>query len=224
MQALHFGAGNIGRGFIGQLLYEASYHTTFIDVNDAVIQALNEKHAYNVILADEKHETLTVKNVTGINNMSHPEDVVEVMKTADLITTAVGPTVLPIISDLIAKGLKARIKETDRPLNIIACENMIGGSSILKEKVFAHLKEDDKVIFDGLYGFRGSAVDRIVPNQEYEDNIEVSVDPYYEWIVENNYIKGVKPNVPGINYVHDLKPYIERKLFTVNTGHASCAY
>src|SRR5699024_10382739 len=149
MQALHFGAGNIGRGFIGQLLYEGSYHTTLIDVNDAVIQALNEKQAYNVILADEKHETLTVKNVTGINNMSHPEDVVEVMKTADLITTAVGPNVLPIISDLIAKGLQARNKETDRPLNIIACENMIGGSSLLKEKVFAHLKEDEKETFEG---------------------------------------------------------------------------
>jgi len=224
MQALHFGAGNIGRGFIGQLLYEAGYHTTFIDVNDAVIQALNEKQAYDVILADENHETLTVKDVSGINNMSHPEDVVEAMKTADLITTAVGPNVLPIISDLIAKGLQARNQETDRPLNIIACENMIGGSSLLKEKVFEHLKKDEKETFDELYGFPDAAVDRIVPNQENEDILEVSVEPYYEWVVEDKNIKGDKPHVPGINYVHDLKPYIERKLFTVNTGHASCAY
>src|SRR5690625_5627486 len=74
--------------------------------------------------------------------MSNPEEVVEAMKTADLITTAVGPNILPIISELIAKGLQARNKETDRPLNIIACENMIGGSSLLKEKVFEHRSEE----------------------------------------------------------------------------------
>jgi len=224
VQALHFGAGNIGRGFIGLLLHEAGYHTTFIDVNDAVIQALNEKQAYKVILAAEESKALTVKNVSGINNMSSPEKVVEAMKTADLITTAVGPNILPIISELIAKGLQARNQETDRPLNIIACENMIGGSSLLKEKVFEHLSEKEKETFDGLYGFPDAAVDRIVPNQENEDILEVSVEPYYEWVVEDQHIKGEKPNVAGIHYVHDLKPYIERKLFTVNTGHASCAY
>ncbi|HLQ96677.1 MAG TPA: 2-dehydropantoate 2-reductase N-terminal domain-containing protein, partial [Pseudogracilibacillus sp.] len=114
MLALHFGAGNIGRGFIGHLLHEAGYRITFIDVNDTLIQELNEKKAYKVVLETEETQTLTVKNVSGINNQTHPEDVVEAIKQADLITTAVGPKVLPIISNLIANGLRARSRETNR--------------------------------------------------------------------------------------------------------------
>src|SRR5690625_6698823 len=112
--------------------------------------------------------------------MSNPEEVVEAMKTADLITTAVGPNILPIISELIAKGLQARKQATDRPLNIIACENMIDGSSLLKEKDFEHISEKEKETFNGLYSFPDAAVDRIVPNQENEDMLEGTVKRYYE--------------------------------------------
>ncbi|MEC5423423.1 mannitol-1-phosphate 5-dehydrogenase [Virgibacillus sp. C22-A2] len=224
MLAVHFGAGNIGRGFIGALLYQASYHTTFVDVNEAVIQELNEKQQYNVVLAAENSEKLTVKNVSGINSVSDPDKVIEAIAKADLVTTAVGPTILAIISELIAKGLSERLKSNQKTLNIIACENMVGGSSLLKEKVYEHVTDEERKAFDDLYGFPDAAVDRIVPNQVNEDILEVSVEPYYEWVVEESAIKGETPTIDGVTYVKDLTPYIERKLFTVNTGHAVPAY
>ena len=45
---LQFGAGNIGRGFIGAVLSEAGYHVVFADVNMEVIDRINKDGAYTV--------------------------------------------------------------------------------------------------------------------------------------------------------------------------------
>lgn len=224
MLAVHFGAGNIGRGFIGNLLYHSGYETCFIDVNAEVVNLLNERHEYRVVLAEAAQEESVIKNVRAINSAENPEKVVEAIAEADLLTTAIGPNILPLIAGLIADGLRKRLEATDRPINIIACENMIGGSSLLKEKIFEKLTTEEKAKFEERFGFPDSAVDRIVPNQVNEDKLMVKVEPFYEWVVDETKIVGEKPAVEGITYVPDLVPYIERKLFTVNTGHAITAY
>ncbi len=53
MKALHFGAGNIGRGFIGKLLADAGIELTFADVNQTVLDALNARHSYQVHVVGE---------------------------------------------------------------------------------------------------------------------------------------------------------------------------
>lgn len=224
MLAVHFGAGNIGRGFIGNLLYHSGYETCFVDVNSEIVNLLNEKKEYRVVLAEPSQEEVIIKNVRAINSASNPEQVIEAIAKADLVTTAIGPNILPLIAKLIADGLRKRIEQTDQPLTIIACENMIGGSSLLKEKIYEKLSADEIRQFDRQFGFPDSAVDRIVPNQVNEDKLMVKVEPFYEWVVEEPKIVGVKPPVKGITYVQELVPYIERKLFTVNTGHALAAY
>ncbi|MEK4403619.1 mannitol-1-phosphate 5-dehydrogenase [Sporosarcina sp. FSL K6-6792] len=224
MIAVHFGAGNIGRGFIGNLLYQSGFETCFVDVNSELVNLINEKKQYRVELANEAHEGLLVKNVRAINSATNPELVIETIAKADLVTAAVGPNVLPFIAGLLAEGLKERLIQTGQPLTIIACENMIGGSAFLKEKVYEKLTEDEKSQFDNCFSFPNAAVDRIVPNQINEDKTAVQVEPFYEWVVEESEIIGENPPVKGITFVKDLEPYIERKLYTVNTGHAAVAY
>ncbi|HET6871710.1 MAG TPA: mannitol-1-phosphate 5-dehydrogenase [Sporolactobacillaceae bacterium] len=224
MKAVHFGAGNIGRGFIGSLLDQSGFTTIFVDVNAAIIDAINEKKEYVVELASPNHEQFVVKHIEGINSQTNPDKVIQAITEADLVTTAVGPNILPIIARLIVEGLRARASQNDTPLNLIACENMIGGSDLLKKSIYNGLSEDEVQKFDDLFGFPNAAVDRIVPNQSHEDLLKVSVEPFYEWVVEETAIKGERPPVKGITYVPELGPYIERKLFTVNTGHALTAY
>jgi mannitol-1-phosphate 5-dehydrogenase len=224
MLAIHFGAGNIGRGFIGNLLYHSGYETCFVDVNREIVDLLNEKKEYRVVLAEPTQAEVVIKNVRAINSALNPEQVIDAIAEADLVTTAIGPNILPFIANLLADGLRKRMERTDKPLNIIACENMIGGTSFLKEKIYEKLTADEIAQFDGRFGFPDSAVDRIVPNQVNEDKLMVKVEPFYEWVVEEPKIIGEKPPVKGITYVKELVPFIERKLFTVNTGHALAAY
>lgn len=224
MRAVHFGAGNIGRGFIGKLLYESGFETCFIDVNRNIVDLLNEKKEYIVQLANETADETIVKNVSAINSTESPFLAVEAIRDADLVTAAVGPMILPHISGVLAEGLKQRYLNARKPLTIIACENMVGGSAYLKECIEEHLTEEEKLQFEKIYSFPNAAVDRIVPNQNHEDPLLVQVEPFYEWVVDASAIKGDKPCVEGITFVDDLTPFIERKLFTVNTGHATSAY
>lgn len=223
MKALHFGAGNIGRGFIGALLNQAGYEVCFVDVVQDLVDEINRRGEYTVEIADDDHKTFTVSGVRAINSQDEQAVLTE-MLDADLVTTAVGPNVLKLIAPAIASGLANRVKHHSQPLNIIACENAVGGSTILKEHVYQHLSEAERQKVDQLVGFPDAAVDRIVPLQKHEDKLLVAVEPFYEWVVDQSKIVGEVPDIEGITYVSDLKPYIERKLYTVNTGHATAAY
>lgn len=224
MKAVHFGAGNIGRGFIGLLLSQAGYEVTFVDVNEAFVSQLQERGEYPVTLASEGQETVIVKNVTALSSVTHSDEVAAAIAGADLVTTAVGVTILKHIAGVIAEGVTRRLAASAAPLHVIACENAIGGSAQLQELVYSHLNEETRLKAAGVVAFPNAAVDRIVPLQQHEDILKVVVEPFYEWVVDaSQMIPGYKP-VGGVHYVDNLDPYIERKLFTVNTGHCSAAY
>lgn len=225
MQALHFGAGNIGRGFIGLILRENGYFVTFADINDVLIDALKEKKAYDVFLADKQKKTLHVDGVDGVNNGKEPERLAELIQDADLITTAVGVSIIPIVVRTLLPGIRARIaKEDQKPLNIIACENAVGATDILRKELYKLLEADEVEKAEKHIGFPNSAVDRIVPMQTNDNPLDVMVEQFFEWVVDSSKLKGDLPPLKGVHYVENLMPYIERKLFTVNTGHAATAY
>jgi mannitol-1-phosphate 5-dehydrogenase len=224
MQSVHFGAGNIGRGFIGQILHEAGYDITFVDIQSEVVDALKDKGRYEVILAEEAETRIPVDRVTALHSVDEAEEVNARLAEVDLVTTAVGPSVLPILAPAIAEGLLQRARRWGTPVNVIACENMIGGSQALRDSVLENLPDgESRKAVDEVAGFPNAAVDRIVPEQTAK-GVDVLVEPFYEWIVDSSQTKGDRPDVPGITYVDDLGPFIERKLLTVNTGHSATAY
>jgi len=223
MKSIHFGAGNIGRGFIGKLLADAGINVTFADVDEKVINLLNTLNTYNVKVVGAECKTEVVSGVNAINSTS--EELVALISETDLITTAVGPNVLVIIASKIAQGLALRFDaQNEQFLNIIACENMIRGTTFLKAEVYKHLDEKYHEQAERLVGFVDSAVDRIVPPSESDDPLEVTVESFSEWIVDEQQFRGEIPVIEGMQKTDNLMAFIERKLFTLNTGHIMTAY
>ena len=224
MKALHFGAGNIGRGFIGKLLADAGISLTFADVNQVVLDALNARHSYQVHVVGEQKQIDTVTGVDAVSSIG--DDVVKLIASVDLVTTAVGPQILERIAPAIAKGLVLRKTQGNTtPLNIIACENMVRGTTQLKGHVFNALGDEDKAWVESHIGFVDSAVDRIVPPSEAtNDPLEVTVETFSEWIVDKTQFVGELPAIKGMELTDNLMAFVERKLFTLNTGHAITAY
>ena len=72
-QAVMYGGGNIGRGFIGALLSQSGYEVTFIDVAEPVVQHLQEQRKYPVrIVSTGGHEDVWVEHVTAVTSWLPP--------------------------------------------------------------------------------------------------------------------------------------------------------
>src|SRR5690606_870479 len=221
-QAIQFGAGNIGRGFIGALLSQAGYRLVFADVNEQMIERLNYRGAYTLRVTDVDAEEYDVKPISAL----HTADplLIDKIVQSDVVTTAVGLNILPRIAPVIARAIEVRAtKGVEKHLHVIACENGIRASTQLADVVNNLLDDQVKQYCKEWVGFVDCSVDRIVPPLQTEILEDVCVERFYEWNVDREQMKSPL-EIPGMNVVDNLGAYVERKLFTLNTGHAILAY
>lgn len=222
-RAIHFGAGKIGRGFIGALLSQAGYEVCFAEADPQLVDEINRRRGYTVHVTDEICAELRIAGVSAVRADSG--EAVRRLVDADLVTTAVGLGVLPRVAPVIAAGLRARkAAGVAAPLNVVACENGVRATSRLKASVYEALDAPTAAWAERTVGFADCSVDRIVPPVRSENPIDVVVENFYEWNVEEKSFVGGAPHIEGMNLADNLLAYIERKLFTLNTGHAITAY
>ena len=221
-----FGAGKIGRSFIGQLFRKGGYEVIFVDVFKSVIEALNQKGKYKVIIKEQEDSVIWVENVRGVW-ANDQESVVNEIRNADLLAVSVGQNGLPGIMPLIAKGLIQRF-EADQTLaiDIIIAENLRNAAGYFEAELTKLLPTDYP--FSKLVGLVETSIGKMVPIMQKkdleEDQLQVFAEAYNTLILDKNGFKNPIPEVEGLTPKENMKAWVDRKLFIHNLGHATAAY
>ncbi len=229
MKAVQYGAGNIGRGFIGQLFSQSGYEVVFIDVNQEMVIKLNEDHSYPIKVVSEKgHKEIIISNVRAVDG-KNIKIVSDEIADADIMATAVGVNVLPRIAKPIAMGLKKKWAQKNmKPLNIIICENLLDANRYLEGLIKKELSKNEISLFDKTVGLVEASIGRMVPVMTPEmqkgNILRVCVEEYCELPVEKDAFKGEIPNILNMVPFSPFEFFIQRKLFIHNMGHALTAY
>lgn len=198
----------------------------FIDIYKAIIDALNDKRNYNVIIKAETDISIHVDNVRGVW-VNDESAVVSEIATADILAVSIGQNGLPVIMPLIAEGLLKRY-ELDKglPLDIIIAENLRNASNYFSHELGMHLPENYPI--KDLVGLVETSIGKMVPimlkKDQEEDILRVFAEPYNNLIVDRKAFKNRIPEIEGLSPKEHMKAWVDRKLFIHNLGHAASAY
>ncbi|MBN2050670.1 MAG: mannitol-1-phosphate 5-dehydrogenase [Spirochaetales bacterium] len=228
MKAVIFGAGNIGRGFIGKAFSESGYEVCFVDVTKEIVHKLNEEKSYPVrIVSNGTASVEIVKNVRAVNGGDIQSTADEIAR-ADLMATAVGVNALPHIIKPICEGLKKRFDKGGASLDIIICENLMDADKYLRKLIEDEMGTKYKTVLDEKLGLVEASIGRMVPVMTDEmkkgNVLMVWVEEYNELPVDKAAFKGDIPAVKGFVPYSPFDFYIKRKLYIHNMSHAICAY
>jgi len=222
-----FGAGKIGRSFIGQLFSLSGYKVVFVDINKKLISDLNIKKQYNVVVKDNTGEkVLIIKNVRGVC-LNDSDQVVCELADANISALSVGQQGLPGTLPVIARALVLRRElYGDIPLDFIIAENMRNSDQYIGDELVSHMPQNYP--FNELVGLVETSIGKMVPIMSQkdleEDPLQVFAETYNILIVSKRGFKNPIPEVQSLDPKENIKAWVDRKLFIHNLGHASAAY
>jgi len=221
-----FGAGKIGRSFIGQLFSKGGYEVVFVDVFKPVIDELNSRRNYKVILKDIQESVIMVENVRGIM-ADDCKLVAHEISSAELIAVSVGLNGLKGIIPLISNGLIQRFeKDPTAAIDIIIAENLRNAAEYFETELLKILPTTYP--FHQLVGLVETSIGKMVPIMQpkdlQEDILQVFAEPYNTLILDRKAFKNPIPEIEGLAPKDNMKAWVDRKLFIHNLGHAAAAY
>lgn len=225
-----YGAGSIGRGFIGALFSQIGYEVVFIDVNDEVIRLINSEKTYPQIIMNKEQPVHWIKNIRAVDG-KNPDAVSDEIASADIMATALGAAVLEKVAPVIAQGLLKRWeKDPSNTLDILICENLMDADILLRKYLLNALPEDKHDLFTQNTGLVETSIGRMVPPAdpdlipEDEHPLAVRVEPYDLLPVDKAAFKGAIPEYPKIVPYEPFHYYLERKLYVHNMAHVTTAF
>lgn len=223
---LIFGAGKIGRSFIGQLFSRAGWKSVFVDIDHEMVRLLNKRGRYRVIIKDKKPETLWVENVRAIHG-TETDKIADEIARADMMAVSVGKKGLGHIIPVIAQGLKQRYeKQPGKALDILIAENMRDADSYIREELRKHMPKSYPL--GPLVGLVETSIGKMVPIMTAadlaKDPLQLFAEAYNNLPLDGKAFRNAVPDAPGLAPKANMKAWVDRKLFVHNLGHATAAY
>ena len=228
-KAVIFGAGNIGRGLVGRIFFEAGYKVTFIDVNEKLVKLLHSSKGYPIyVTMGNEYELRNIKNVDAVDG-NDIDAVCAAAKDASIIATAVGVNALKYIIPSITAIIKQRyISNPDGFLNFILCENMIDVHIYVRGLLKEHLNNEEWDFCENHIGFCQSSIGCMVPVPSKEliekNPLAVAVEDYNKIYTDKDGVRGELPEIENIIPYSPFSYYIHLKLYMHNMSHSICAY
>lgn len=224
---VQFGAGNIGRSFIGRLFAEAGYRVVFIDVDSRLVSLLNERRSYPVVVKqnDRPDQVRLIGGVSAIDGRDR-EAVIDVLTQADGMATSVGQRGLQAVLPLLAAALALRAANNAPPLDLIIAENLRSGAAWFRQNLGPLLPEGFDL--DSRLGLVETSIGKMVPIMPQdalnEDPLQLFAEPYDTLIVDRLGFRREVPALAGLKPVNNIAAWVDRKLFLHNMSHAALAY
>jgi len=228
-KAIQFGAGKIGRGFMGQLLFEGGCRTTFVDADTALVDALNACGEYPLrLVSDAETQTLRIGNLCALDARRDKDAITQAVVEADLVSVAVGANVLPHVAPALAAGMNARALSGFGPVDVLLCENQWHAATLMRGLLTPYIVPEAREYFETQVGLVETVIGRMVPmttdSQRAEDPLLIVAEPYKELPIARAMLRGEPPPLPGLILVDNFEAYEARKLYLHNMSHAALAY
>ncbi|MFM1651576.1 mannitol-1-phosphate 5-dehydrogenase [Brevibacillus sp. B_LB10_24] len=224
-KAVHFGAGSIGRGFIGDLLHDSGYEITFIEVSPVLLEQINQTHSYDLYLIDRNYEKKVIDNVSAVSPVVDEEKAIQAIVEGSILTTSVWADNLQHIAPTIAKGLKRRLRANGQKINVLACENALFATDMLKHDLLHCGVDIAEEELERIACFPNTAVDRMVFDVTVDGKRAVEIGSEHELVIEKNKLADpAEEPIQGAVYTDNLQKFLERKLYITNCSHAIAAY
>ena len=205
--AVHFGAGNVGRGFIAPLLQENGYHVIFVDSSSDLVEKINNQKEYKVTSYDSESTRDNLVEKTRALHTEQDKQLKEILNKASLVTSSVGPNNLGLIANLLDKHIEEKV-------DFIAFENMYRASTYVleqKDSLSRKIQEHDVV------------VDKIIPLQNIE-NLNLIVESFGSIVFDQEQYTDKLIELSEVVSKGDYEKEFTKKLWLLNGLHVCLAY
>ena len=230
-QAIIWGAGKIGRGFLGEIFQDAGYHLTFVEYDMRLVEALRQAGRYTIHKTTGKgpEEVVTVDDFDVLHTSDIDAITERIRQRGTVVAISVMQAALPAVAQALVPGVLDKAKNTpDEGLDIILCINMLHPARLAKKVMEETMPAEAQQYLNDRVGLIESVVMRMSPDATPEikaqDPLAVLNSGYPEMPVDKYGFKGEVPQTKMLRLAENIWAEEVRKIYTLNLAHVCLSY